>query len=172
MKTGRPSKPTNVKKRQGNPGRRPLNQNEPAFKGTTTPPLHLDPIAKSEWRRLRPRLEFHDMLTPADRVAFAAYCSAYSRLVQAERFLASDAARGSLVYKTEGGALKPWPHVGIAERSAQQMHRFLTEFGLTPSSRSRLDITTPKKEEDDEDFLFGPADGEKPLDECNSDAAN
>ena len=168
---GRKPKPTAVKKRQGNPGHRKLNENEPAFTGTTTAPNHLDLVAKTEWRRLAPRLTVHFMLTPADRAAFAAYCSAYSRYVQAERFLASPKAGGSLVFKTDGGALKPWPQVGIAERAAQQMHRFLTEFGLTPSSRSRLNITTPTSPSSDEDFLFGD-DGETAGDECENDAAN
>jgi P27 family predicted phage terminase small subunit len=168
---GRKPKPSAVKKRQGNPGHRPINENEPAFEGKTTAPLHLDTIAKTEWRRLAPRLFVHNMLTPADRTAFAAYCSAYSRLAQAERFLASSAAGGSLVYKTEGGAIKPWPHVGIAERAAVQMHRFSTEFGLTPSARSRLNIPDPKKPSSDEDFLFGD-DGESAIDECENDAAN
>lgn len=168
---GRKPKPSSVKKRQGNPGHRPINENEPAFEGRTTPPQHLDPIAKQEWRRLAPRLFVHEMLTPADRTAFAAYCSAYSRLAQAERFLASPAAGGSLVYKTLGGAIKPWPHVGIAERAAVQMHRFSIEFGLTPSARSRLHIPSPEKPSSDESFLFD-ADGETATDECEKDAAN
>ena len=168
---GRKPKPSAVKTRQGNPGHRKINDNEPAFEGTTTVPRHLDAIAKQEWKRLAPRLFVHNMLTPADRAAFSAYCSAYSRLVQAERFLASDAAGGSLVFKTDGGALKPWPHVGIAERSAVQMHRFITEFGLTPSARSRLNVTPAKKASTDEDFLFG-ADGDPVTDECENDVAN
>lgn len=169
MKKGRKPKPSSVKKRQGNPGHRGINHNEPAFVGTTTAPRHLDRIARTEWRRLAKRLTVHRMLTPADRTAFAAYCVAYSRHVQAETFLGSAKAKGSLVYRTEGGAIKPWPHVGISERALQTMHRFLVEFGMTPSSRSRLDVHIPKKETSDESFLFGD---ESSGDECPEPVAN
>jgi P27 family predicted phage terminase small subunit len=164
---GRPRKPTAVKKRQGNPGRRPLPENEPVFQGGTTPPKHLDRIARNEWRRLAPRLIVHGMLTPADRAAFSAYCVAYSTHVRAEEFLAK---KKTLAYKTPGGVLRPWPEIAISNQALGQMYRFLTEFGLTPSSRSRLDITIPKKGSSDEDFLFG--DGESPSDECKNDVAN
>jgi len=166
-KGGRPPKPTAVKKRQGNPGRRPLNENEPVFEGGTTAPKHLDRIAKNEWRRLAPRLIVHGMLTPADRTAFAAYCVAYSTHVRAELALAN---KPSLAYKTAAGVIRPWPEIAISNQALAQMHRFQTEFGLTPSSRSRLDITIPKKGSSDEDFLFG--DDGPPPNECKNDVAN
>ena len=165
---GRPPKPTAVKKRQGNPGRRPLNPTEPIFEGTTTVPQHLDRIAKNEWRRLAKRLGFHRMLTPADRTAFAAYCAAYSTHVRCEQSLA---AKNSLAYKTPGGVLRPWPEIAINNQAISTMHRFLTEFGLTPSSRSRLEIYSPKEGSSDEDFLFGD-DGGKDVDECRATEPN
>lgn len=164
---GRP-KPTAVKKRQGNPGHRPLNKNEPVFEGKTYPPAHLDRIAKNEWKRLAPRLIVHGMLSPADRTAFAAYCVAYSTHVRAELALAK---KKSLAYKTPGGVLRPWPEIAVSNQALGQMYRFLTEFGLTPSARSRLDITIPKKGSSDEDFLFGD-DGDPASDECQNDVTN
>jgi P27 family predicted phage terminase small subunit len=144
-----------------------LNEAEPVFSGSTTPPKHLDRIAKNEWRRLASRLNVHKMLTPADRTAFAAYCAAYSTHVRAELALSK---KPSLAYKTPGGVLRPWPEIQINNQALAQMHRFLTEFGLTPSSRSRLDIHTPKEGDSDEDFLFG--DGGTAPDECENDVAN
>jgi len=169
MKPGRKPKPTAVKKRQGNPGRRPLNEAEPIFEGSTTPPKHLDRIAKNEWRRLAKRLTFHSMLSPADRTAFAAYCSAYSTHVRAE--LALQKKPNAFGYKTPGGVLRPWPEAAQSRDALNQMYRFQTEFGLTPSSRSRLNIQTPKSPAGDEAFLFG--DDEAPAgDECKNDVAN
>jgi P27 family predicted phage terminase small subunit len=168
---GRPKKPTAIKDLQGNPGHRPNNEDEPKFKGRTTPPAHLDKTARQEWKRLRPRLELLEMLTPADRTAFAAYCVAYSRHVAAEKFLQSPRAGGSLKYVTATGALRPWPEVAISNSALQQMHRFITEFGLTPASRSRLHILPPGKPNTDEDFLFGNEE-ESDTDECEDDAAN
>lgn len=156
MKRGRKPQPTKKRKLKGNPQRRPLPASEPEVTGTTTPPKWLDKRAKTEWRRLAPRLELLGILTPADRTAFATYCAAYSRMVEAETFLQSPAAKGSLVFRTEGGALKPWPHVGIANQAAEVMRKFIVEFGLTPSSRTRLSVEDPKKETNTEEFLFGP----------------
>jgi P27 family predicted phage terminase small subunit len=108
------------------------------------------------------------MLTPADRTAFAAYCVAYSTHVRAELALRD---KPTQAYKTPGGVLRPWPEIQISNQALEKMHRFLTEFGLTPSSRSRLNIDTPGRPSDDEDFLFG--DGGSPAsDECENDVAN
>lgn len=165
MKRGRKPHPTAKRKLKGNPSRRPLPDSEPEFTGTTTPPKWLDQRAKTEWRRLAPRLELLGILTPGDRAAFAAYCAAYSRMVEAETFLNSPAAGGSLVFKTEGGALKPWPHVAIANQAADTMRKFLIEFGLSPSARTRLSVEDPKKKTDSETFLFGAGGQDEPCDE-------
>lgn len=164
MTRGRKPKPTAKKKLQGNPGRRPLPENEPVFKGTTTAPAWLDDIAKQEWRRLAPRLETLRLLTVADRAAFAIYCAQYSRMVRAEEFLQSPKAGGSEVYVTAAGALKQWPHVAIANQAARLCKEFITEFGLTPSSRARLGTEPPKKSTTGEDFLFGDGSAD---DECS-----
>ena len=44
--------------------------------------------------------------------------------------------------------------MNIANKSLEIMHRFLTEFGMTPSSRTRLHVT-PSDDSSDEwdDFL-------------------
>jgi P27 family predicted phage terminase small subunit len=159
-------KPTAQKKLHGNPGRRPLNDAEPAVEGRTSPPAWLDKIARQEWRRLAPRLHRLGILTPADRVAFANRCAAYSRLVRAETFLAS---QSSLKYKTKGGALKPWPEIAIATTAAEQVRKFDIEFGLTPAARTRLRVDVKQKKDKTRDFLFGSGEkAKKPANECEN----
>ena len=53
---GRKPKPTEMKRAQGNPGRRPLNNNEPKPTGIPQCPSHLNEVAKREWRRIAPEL--------------------------------------------------------------------------------------------------------------------
>jgi phage terminase small subunit len=54
---GRPPKPTALKVLEGNPGKRPLNQNEPKpEKKAPNCPSWLLPDAKKEWRRLSKEL--------------------------------------------------------------------------------------------------------------------
>ena len=79
------------------------------------------------------------LLTNADRAAFAIYCQMWSRWVQAEEKIAETA----LTYTTHDANGKPKaliqsPYVGIANRAAEICHKFLTEFGFTPSSKTRV----------------------------------
>ena len=50
-------------------------------------PVHLDAVARKEWRRLAAPLWKMGVLTVADRAALAAYCQAWSRWVEAEERL-------------------------------------------------------------------------------------
>jgi P27 family predicted phage terminase small subunit len=46
--------------------------------------------------------------------------------------------------------------VGIKHKAAEQMHKFLTEFGMTPASRSRIQVNRkPDNEDDMEKVLQG-----------------
>ncbi len=50
---GRRPKPTALKLIAGNPGKRPLNRNEPKpAHSVPTCPAHLSPTGKAEWKRL------------------------------------------------------------------------------------------------------------------------
>ena len=95
-KRGRKPKPTALKKLEGNPGKRPLNDLEPLPKVTMLRcPNWLEPEAKKEWRRLAPVLIGAGILTSADAVPFAGYCQAYARWKEAEE----QVSRLGMVYK-------------------------------------------------------------------------
>ena len=82
---GRKPKPTAIKILEGNPGRRPLNKNEPKpkEKKKLQCPSHLNAEAKKEWRRLSKVLIEMGVLTELDTAAFAGYCQAYARWKEA-----------------------------------------------------------------------------------------
>ena len=139
---GPPKKPTALKELAGNPGKKPLPKHEPKFSGIPACPSHLDKMARAEWRRMAKELKPLGLLTNADRAAFAIYCQMYSRWVQAEQKIAETA----MTYTTHDANGKPKaliqsPYVGIANRAAEICHKFLTEFGFTPSSKTR--VTAP-----------------------------
>ena len=132
---GRKMKPTALKRLEGNPGHRKLNEREPQPKKKAPPcPKWLDPEAKKEWRRLAHKLEQLGVLTEADMGVFAAYCQAYARWKAAEEIISGH----GFVSKTPSGYLQAIPHVSIAKDYARIMHRCAEQLGLTPSSRSRL----------------------------------
>src|SRR5205085_7950964 len=76
---GRRPKPTRLKMLTGNPGKRPLNQDEPKPEASIPDcPPELSPAARQEWDRLAAELGALRMLTNLDRAALAAYCTAYA----------------------------------------------------------------------------------------------
>lgn len=149
---GPPRKPTILKIVTGNPGRRPLNAREPTPElGIPSVPDHLSDEAKAEWDRVVRALDRMGVLTQMDRAALAAYCQAYGDWVEAEGQLRKYGkvvkspgkttvrrVKGEEVTETAGGYPIQSPFLAIRNRALETMHRFLIEFGMTPSSRSRI----------------------------------
>jgi P27 family predicted phage terminase small subunit len=135
---GRKPKPTLTRKLDGNPGKRPLNDREPVPPaGVPECPDHLDDEARAEWFRTAGVLHEMGLLTKADRAALAAYCTVYSRWVHAE---AQVKKFGSIVKSPEKGFPMKSPYLTIADQALEAMRKLMVEFGLTPSSRSRIRV--------------------------------
>jgi len=132
---GRKPKPTALKVLEGNPGKRPLNVNEPKpINKAPACPKWLDDDAKKEWRRLSKQLESLGVLTELDMAAFAAYCQSYSRWKSAEEFI----TKHGMIYKTSNGSWASVPQASESHKYFKDMARLCEQFGLTPSSRSRV----------------------------------
>lgn len=132
---GRKPKPTELKVLEGNPGKRALNQAEPKpQKCAPKCPTWLDKEAKKEWKRLATELEELGILTQVDMAAFAGYCQAYARWKEAEEFI----AKHGTIIKSPSGYWQQVPQVSIAQSYLKIMNKFCEQFGLTPSSRSRI----------------------------------
>jgi P27 family predicted phage terminase small subunit len=151
---GRKPKPTALKKLAGNPGKRPLNGGEPRMPvpaRTPRVPPYLSKYAKKEWRRMVKMLLNAGLYTEADQTALAMYCQAYGRWRQAEEELDK---QNKLMYETDKGYHHQSPLVSITARYWEQMRKMLAEFGLTPSSRSRMTFDPPDEEDDLAKLLF------------------
>jgi P27 family predicted phage terminase small subunit len=132
---GRRPKPSAIKKAAGNPGKRKLNAREPRpVIGIPECPPHLDAVARQEWDRVAPLLIRVGCITPLDRAALVCYCQAWSRLVDAEQNL----IKFGKVVKTPRGYPVQNPYLSISNAAMSTIERFATEFGMTPSSRSRI----------------------------------
>ena len=143
---GRKPKPTALKQLEGNPGRRPLNSNEPKpCKKAPRCPLWLEEEAKKEWRRMVKILEYMGLLTEIDMAAFAGYCQAFARWKEAEEFISK---HGTIV-KTPSGYWQQVPQVSIAQTYLKIMNRFCEQFGLTPSARSRMIVDAEQRPDSD-----------------------
>ncbi len=132
---GRKPIPTALKLVSGNPGKRPLNKREPRpAHSIPTCPAHLSPSAKAEWKRLARQMHVLGIISQLDRAALAAYCQAYGRWVEAERKLKETPA----LIKLPSGYIQPSPWLGIANKQLELMHKYITDLGLSPASRSRV----------------------------------
>src|SRR5262245_15670419 len=135
---GRKPKPTLIRQLEGNPGKRPLNDREPVPPpGVPECPDILDDDGRAEWFRTAAVLSEMGLLSKADRSALAAYCMSYSRWVHAE---AQVRKYGTIVKSPEKGFPMKSPYLCVAEQALEAMRKFMVEFGLTPSSRSRIRV--------------------------------
>lgn len=151
MAMGRPPKPTHLKVLEGNPGKRVLNKHEPKPQ-TRAPacPKHLDKEARAEWRRISKELLHLGLLTEIDRAALAAYCQCWSRWIYAEEQLSK--LEGQWTFTTDKGyeAASPW--ISIASKALAEMRQYISEFGLSPAARTRIQVKPAEKEDEYESF--------------------
>jgi P27 family predicted phage terminase small subunit len=143
MPSGRKPIPTHLKVVRGNPGKRPLNENEPTPEGPAEMPEYLSPAAREHWPIVAKQLEDAGVLTSIDVHALALYCEAFARW----RNALAEVARSGPVYTTPQGFAMQSPHLSIANKAQEQMTKLLIEFGMTPSSRTRV-TKAPKDEQD------------------------
>jgi len=143
-------RPTALVVLEGNPGKRAINRSEPKPRMKAPAcPGHLDEQAKVEWKRLVPIIHHMKLLTEADYIALANLCMAYSRMVRAEKKL----AEGGLLYKTQSGYVQQSPLLSVINSSVETITKLCREFGLTPSSRSRIQLQSKDREHSGDDIL-------------------
>lgn len=144
MRTGRPPKPTALKELAGNPGKRPLNRNEPKPEVKIPPcPSWLSVEAKREYKRHAKMLVGLRVMTEADRMALAAYAHEFGKWREACERVEFD---GPVLVGEKGGKyLNPWQN--IASNHFKNMVKLMQEFGLTPASRSRIEAQPEDEQE-------------------------
>jgi P27 family predicted phage terminase small subunit len=121
--------PARLKLLYGNPSRRPIKPEPQPDRGRAPPdpPAFLTKYGREEWTRLAEPLWKLGLLTPFDHGPFAAYCGAFGLWRFATEALAENPAR------RDRAAL-----ARMARDAAAAVVKFGAEFGLSPSSRSRV----------------------------------
>ena len=128
-------KPTELKKIQGNPGRRPLNQAHPRPKTPVKKARGMQPIARKFWDEYGPELERLEILTGADSAAFRLMAEHFGFAVQAARQIQE---QGLTVEASDG--TKKNPLAQIFKDNSLAFKSYAAEFGLTPSARTRMKV--------------------------------
>lgn len=174
-KRGPAPKPTVIKKLAGNPGKRTLNAAEPRPRAKRPKmPAHFTPfiddqdakkdwaeqlnefyeLARAEWRRVVRELSaVPGLLTSVDADAIAMYAETYARWVQASRKLAQGGMVEKLTTKTGSQYFAISPYVTIIGQCMGVMKSFLSEFGMTPASRSRIQLPEEPEADEFEQFV-------------------
>jgi P27 family predicted phage terminase small subunit len=175
--SGPAPKPSKLKTLEGNPGKRPLPLNEPRPAAAMPAcPAFIKGSARKEWQRLAPELYQLGLLTRVDRAALAGYCIAWEQFEQADQELARlnrsyrDALKqrrknprqilpvsnGMISITSNGNAIME-PLLSVRKQALELMHKFLTEFGMTPASRSRIVVAKDEKKNDIDAILDNAA---------------
>ncbi len=153
---GPPPKPTHLKLLEGTFRKDRAAKREPKApkpkKKRMSPPAYLGRLAKAEWRRIIPKLDEMGILSDADRAVIAAYCQAWQRVQQYEKDIDDNGSS----FITEKGYECQRPAVAMAQKQAQLLRQFAGELGLSPSSRSRVEVPEKAPPADPtEELLFG-----------------
>lgn len=132
---GRKPKPTRVKEIQGNPGKRGLNPDEPKPGVPVKRPRGLARGPRRLWDEVAPDLERVGVMTGWDTFAFRLLAEHYAFALEAADQLRDE---GLTVDGRDGP--KKNPVATVFKENGMAALRIMTEFGMTPSSRTRLSI--------------------------------
>ena len=130
--------PTKLKLLRGNPGKRRLNQSEPEPESCFPAcPKHLDGAACEAWNRFGKELEACGVGTRLDAAALEMLANCYAAYVSAATLVAQ---HGPVWIKAKIGDELPGyvfsPYWSVMNREFKHLLQMLSEFGMTPSSRS------------------------------------
>lgn len=163
MTTGRKPLAIEDKVARGNPGQRKLpDENERVqqkllFK-MPPPPAYLGEYGTKEWLRTGPELVRMKMLGASDLPAFESYCMNIQLMIDARLDIAEN---GMTVIGHRGRVRNP--AIAAFGQASTAIRGFVSEFGLSPSARSRIripvdDVDIMKElmgDDGDEDFNEG-----------------
>jgi P27 family predicted phage terminase small subunit len=138
---GRRPKPTAVKDLTGNPGHRPLNGTEPQPKPSTArAPRGLGIDGARFWHKYAPALAGLGVLTAVDEPALEMAAEHYEVAIRAAHQLHDE----ELTVEGRDGPKKN-PLTQILRDNSTALRSWLTEFGMTPASRSKLHAPTEEQ---------------------------
>lgn len=149
MSRGPKPKPTRLSELQGNPGKRPLNKREPKPKTPVKKPRGMSRGAKRFWTDHAGELERLSILTGVDVPALRLAAEHYAIAVLAAKELHEE----GLTVQGKDGAKKN-PVAQVFKDNALAFKAFATEFGMTPSSRTRLKMPEDAEQLSLADELF------------------
>ena len=136
MAAPRPT-PTRLKLVRGNPGKRPLPKNEPKPKAAPIKaPAGMSRGAIKYYASVATMLSDVGVLTVLDVPMLVLYCEACARWAAANKQI----KKHGPVVVTKSGFPVQSPYVAISNKAFDQMKSIMLEFGMSPASRTRVEM--------------------------------
>ena len=139
MTTGRKPIPTQIKKMQGTLEKSRVNKAEPDLPVSIPKiPDYFDKYAIEAFEFLGVKTYEMRIVTEADKMALELLAESYSEYRKAIEIIKDKGLTYSIRDRSGNEIIKPRPENLIKDKAMNRMRSLLTEFGLTPSSRARV----------------------------------
>ena len=155
MKPGPKPQSTAERRRAGNPGKRPYNEDEPQLPaGLPDCPdvVADDPDARACWFFLLLETQGVGLFAKVDETVLALTCVTKSRWLKAKR----EVDEHGMIAISEKDTAYQSPYVNLELALGRRLQALLAELGLTPSSRSRVTAVKPSKPTNPAAKFFNP----------------
>lgn len=140
---GRKPLPSIIKKLRGTDQPCRMNEKEPQPAPLPPdPPEHLSDRARGYWTEIFNLLANVGVLSEMDADSLVLYCENKAKWMEATDQINKE----GYVITTPNGFLAQSPWLQVQNKAFDQMFKLLTEFGMTPSSRTRIKIELPENE--------------------------
>lgn len=138
--SGRPMVPTRLKELAGNPGKRPLNPDEPqgSFDVFVEPmDISEDFYGHQAWEHVLRCLSILGIMDQVDQSRIEDYCVNYSLQRRARDIMDVE----GIIVPSGKGTMMPHPASRIYFAAQDRCFKFAQECGFTPVSRARVHVT-------------------------------
>lgn len=151
---GPPKTPTHLALVKGNPSKRAVNKKEPKPPSGVPPvPKHLDKMGKYWFKRIGEELDAVGVMTTLDGKALELLIEAYSEYRQHCDVLTEEGYTYKTVSATGEDIVKAHPAAVMKSDAWKRIRAMLSEFGMTPASRSKVGASGPAEADPLEEFL-------------------
>lgn len=152
--SGPPKTPTHLRLVKGNPSKRAINKNEPKPpSGVPQIPKHFDKRGKYWFKRMGEELDAVGVMSTLDAKALELLVEAYTEYRHHCEVLDEEGYTYQTGSATGEKIVKAHPAAAMKADVWKRIRAMLSEFGMTPASRSKVEIKAPGEEDPFAEFL-------------------
>lgn len=152
--SGPPKTPSHLRLVKGNPSKRAINKNEPKPPSGVPPiPKHFDKRGKYWFKRMGEELDAVGVMSTLDAKALELLVEAYTEYRHHCEVLDEEGYTYQTGSATGEKIVKAHPAAAMKADAWKRIRAMLSEFGMTPASRSKVEIKAPAGEDPFAKFL-------------------